>query len=90
MNIATDFRQEDCPNCHIIFFVPAAFQAARIKDKQTFYCPNGHRPNYIGKTEEEKLREQVQSKQNTIFELESTIRELKRKPRKPRAKKSKA
>jgi RNase P subunit RPR2 len=87
MNILTDFKQEDCPNCYITFFVPAAFQAARIKDKKKFYCPNGHAPNYLGKTDEQVLRERIAIKENTISCLESELKAAKRKPRAPRKKK---
>lgn len=50
---------EECCSCHVLFAITDDFQRARRRDKATFYCPNGHAQSYAGKTEEQKLREQL-------------------------------
>lgn len=50
---------ETCSCCGVLYAVEAPFLEDRLKDKRTFYCPNGHQQTYQGKTETEKLREQL-------------------------------
>lgn len=45
--------------CGILFAVPERWNRSKLQDHSTFYCPNGHAAMYAGKTEEEKLREQL-------------------------------
>lgn len=49
----------NCYNCGITFSVPQDFQLSRRDDHKNFYCPNGHEQAYLGKSEAEKLREQL-------------------------------
>lgn len=46
-------------SCGVHFGLPESFYNARKKDHKTFYCPNGHSRYYPGKTEEERLKEQL-------------------------------
>lgn len=48
-----------CANCAIQFAMPAKLEAQRRDDHETFYCPAGHRNYYPGKSEAEKLRDQL-------------------------------
>lgn len=50
-----------CYKCGVAFGVPAYFKEQRIKDRHSFYCPNGHGQHFIGKTEEQRLREQLET-----------------------------
>jgi hypothetical protein len=36
------FRIESCYACGVQFGIPAALNDTHRRDKQTFYCPNGH------------------------------------------------
>lgn len=45
--------------CGILFAVPERFNQSKRSDHSTFYCPNGHGAVYAGKTEEQKLRDQL-------------------------------
>lgn len=49
-----------CANCGIAFGIPKRFEQDRRSDHKLFYCPSGHHNYYPHKTDEEKLREQVQ------------------------------
>lgn len=48
-----------CGECGTVFGLGAKYQEARLADHRTFYCPNGHGRAYNGKSEAEKLREQL-------------------------------
>jgi len=52
------FGQITCYKCGIIFLVPVQWQAQRLEDHKTFYCPNGHNQYFSGKDEAQKLRDQ--------------------------------
>ena len=48
-----------CANCHIEFAIPAQFMADRRLDHKDFFCPLGHINYYPGKSDVEKLRDQL-------------------------------
>ncbi|GAA3009220.1 hypothetical protein [Microbacterium aurantiacum] len=50
---------QTCCVCGIAFGVEARYDAARREDHKTFYCSAGHGQSYTGKTEAQKLREQL-------------------------------
>ncbi len=50
---------EECFTCGMPFGVTVETQAKLLKSRKVFYCPRGHAQNYIGKNEEEKLREEL-------------------------------
>ncbi len=52
---------ESCYLCGVIFGMEAEYLQHRLNDKKSFYCPNGHSQAYIGKTEAEKLREELEA-----------------------------
>lgn len=52
----------DCASCSVAFAVTDDFNTRRREDHNDFYCPNGHPNVYKGKTEADKLREQIKQK----------------------------
>lgn len=54
---------QDCIECGMTFGVAKAFDSARRKDHRTFVCPAGHPQYYPAKSDEEKLREELQREQ---------------------------
>lgn len=46
-----------------VFGMEQDFRSNRLRDHKSFYCPNGHSQAYTGKTEEQKLREQLEAAQ---------------------------
>ena len=60
INAQVTFVVEDCCNCGIAFAMTKELQTRRLEDQRSFYCPNGHSQSYTGKTEAQKLREQVE------------------------------
>lgn len=57
-----EFATEQCCNCGMAFAVTADFQKRRRDDHKQFYCPAGHQQFYNGKTEAQKLREELERK----------------------------
>lgn len=52
---------EECCNCHTRFAMTEELQDQRRRDHKSFYCPNGHGQSYVGETEEQRLRRQLDS-----------------------------
>jgi len=48
-----------CARCSMMFGVPSDFIQRRRDDHNTFYCPNGHSNWYPGKSDKEKLQDEV-------------------------------
>ena len=48
---------EHCFKCGIHFAMPQDFQNVKLRDRTSFYCPNGHGQHYVGKSDAEKLKE---------------------------------
>lgn len=49
----------ECANCHMEFGISPAFIKQRRNDHQSFYCPNGHSLSFSGKSEAQKLAEEL-------------------------------
>jgi DNA-binding transcriptional regulator YiaG len=60
------FEIEQCCNCGIAFAMTADFQRRRREDRESFYCPAGHGQHYTGKTEAQKLKEELERKQAAL------------------------
>lgn len=55
-----------CCNCSMPFALNADFHERRRNDHEWWYCPAGHSQHFTGKTEVQKLREELDSKQRTL------------------------
>lgn len=64
---------EECCACGTPFMIPKWMKKALLNSKQTFYCPNGHGQSYVGKTEAEKLKEQLQKLQEEKQKQEEVL-----------------
>lgn len=60
------FEIETCCSCRMAFAMEVSFQKARRADHKLFYCPAGHGQHYAGKTEEQKLREELEREQSRL------------------------
>lgn len=74
-----EFVTEHCCNCGMPFAMTNSFRNKRLKDRGSFYCPAGHGQHYTGKSEEQKLRDQLdsanQSLSNALSQAASAERE---------------
>lgn len=61
-----NFSVVTCAKCGVGFAVPTHYEKQRRSDHLGFWCPNGHSNVFSGKSEEEKLRDQLSQKQAQI------------------------
>lgn len=54
------FETEECYACGMPFAMTVDFKRRRLNDQELFYCPRGHAQHYTGKSEAQKLREQLE------------------------------
>lgn len=64
---------EHCCACGISFGIPKNLQAQLRQNHEWFYCPMGHQQHYVGKTEEEKLRERLVSEENARVRVQAQL-----------------
>lgn len=75
MQGTVDFIMEECCRCGILFYMTAALKKRLYANKgESFYCPVGHGQHYIGKTEEQKLRDQLQATKKETKWLNDRLR----------------
>ena len=55
-----------CGTCGITFAVPQGFYEGRRLSHATWYCPNGHERYYPGKSDVEKLRDELADKERQL------------------------
>lgn len=73
----------DCPTCGITYAIPASLKRSALKwhgdlsNGWKLCCPLGHTWWYVGKSEEEKLRERLQSERDRAGRLASERDQLK-------------
>lgn len=67
LTISTEvkMRTEECCNCGVLFAITEETYKRLRKSQEWFYCPNGHSQHYVGKTEVQKLREQLEAARET-------------------------
>lgn len=59
IEVTTTLATNTCTQCGTLYAMPVRMQQERRRDHATFYCPQGHQQYYPGKSDEEKLREQL-------------------------------
>jgi DNA repair exonuclease SbcCD ATPase subunit len=62
-------KTTECYFCGCTFGMPKQFYDDRLNDHKGFYCPNGHCQHFIGKTEAEKLRDELRDVRVRNMEL---------------------
>jgi hypothetical protein len=55
-----DFTMLECGGCGIPFFVPTKWKNSKVNEHGAFSCPNGCSRVFIGKTEAEKLKDEME------------------------------
>jgi hypothetical protein len=55
---------ETCFQCGCVFGMSSEFRRHRLDKHDTFYCPAGHSQHYIGKSEAQKLREELDAERD--------------------------
>lgn len=58
-DVTYTLRAQTCCDCGVLFGLEVGYDDRRHEDKKSFYCPNGHPQHYIGKTQAQRLQEQL-------------------------------
>lgn len=61
-----------CAHCNIAYGITESFEAARRSDRESFYCPAGHKQWFPGKTDEkriEELKAQIATKDDLLLSV---------------------
>lgn len=64
--VLVNIEVETCASCGVPFGISEQQRSNLRRTKATFYCPSGHGQNYVGKTEADKLREQLVATENSL------------------------
>lgn len=62
-----------CAHCHIPFAMPSRLHEDRRNDHKTFFCPNGHSQYFPGKSDEEKLKDELKRKNNELMSQKDAL-----------------
>lgn len=69
----------ECGECGITFAMPENFRRDRLNNhKLGWYCPNGHSRVFFGKTEAQKLRDELKSVRIDVTEQSQSRRKAER------------
>lgn len=66
---------QTCIKCGVKFAFPEELDSKLRENHETFYCPNGHPQMYTGKTEAQKLRDELAREKQRREMAEATARE---------------
>lgn len=55
-----------CYSCACLFAWPAELRKRRLNDRKSFWCPNGHEQHFTGPSEADRLRTEVQRKEELL------------------------
>ena len=58
-SVGVVFDEITCCKCHCMFAVTREHREKLIRTHEGFYCPQGHIQYYLGKSTEDKLRDEV-------------------------------
>jgi hypothetical protein len=58
--VKLEYETCTCCVCGIEVCLPKHFEAQRRRDHKMFWCPNGHQQHFTGKTNEDKLKEELE------------------------------
>lgn len=83
---AIAFTTESCCSCGVVFAMTDEFKQARLRDRDRFYCPNGHSQSYIGKSDRELAYEAKQALRKAETRLQAEVDQRKASNRELKAK----
>lgn len=55
-----------CYKCACLFAWPKELRDRRLEDKRSFWCPNGHEQHFTGKSEADKLRDELERSKQVL------------------------
>ena len=70
LNATSQLETETCFKCGVLFAMPADLMENLRKNRNSFFCPNGHSQAYTGKTKAEKLQDKLDAKERELERAE--------------------
>lgn len=77
-NVELNLEVVECGKCGCNFGLTAKFIETLRDNHETFYCPNGHPRHFPGKSEKEKLRDELTRKQAALDQAHAESESQKR------------
>lgn len=74
----TRFVVETCCNCGVQFAMTRDFQRRRLDDQKLFHCPAGHPQRYVGQSEAQRLKGELDRKNAQVEKLNGQVQEARR------------
>jgi hypothetical protein len=78
LNQLLTFEVVECYSCATSFALTEQFIRNRCDDHKGFYCPNGHLQSFQGKSEAERLRDQLAQRERSLEFARQRQRDLER------------
>lgn len=72
---ALQFTIVTCAACGMPFGITTTNHQRLLREKTLFFCPHGHRQNYIGKTHAQQLRDALLERDGAILHRDRAINE---------------
>lgn len=76
--VVIELEAQKCGECGVVFGIEGAYLRSLMQSHRVFYCPNGHGLRYTGKSESEKLRDEVTRTQAALDQAWARIDEKNR------------
>jgi hypothetical protein len=68
-------RVIQCCECFVAFAMTTELYEKRLKDHKSFYCPVGHGQHFVGKSDEEQLKEKLKQKEKLLEDKTNLLAE---------------
>ena len=82
INVTVNLSTSVCSVCGVVYTLPCHVRETRIEDHDVFFCPNGHRQCFPGKSAREDLEEENIELQEENIKLEGSLKYYKNKANK--------
>ena len=70
LSVTVDLHAVTCVACGTTFAIEEFYYKALVENHNWFKCPNGHDQHFAGKTEAEKLREELNKVKRELADIE--------------------
>jgi len=68
-----DFTMHECGGCGIPFFAPTKWLNKKMESNGSFNCPNGCNRVFVGKTEADKLKDELRAMSERAIKKEEEL-----------------
>ncbi len=87
-DVSLNLTTEVCIGCGVVFALPCVLRERLLESHKSFYCPNGHAQQFVGKTKDEEIADLEDDScelSNEIIKLENRVKYYKNKVKKKKS-----